>query len=198
MHLFKNKIEKIKEFFKKNADKKESMFFLKLISFTESSFFPIPPDPFQIILTLAKPEKWIKFAKTVLLYSILGGIFGYILGIWFFDTFGQRLVDFYSLEDEVLVVGSFFKQNAFWAIFISAISPIPYKVFTISAGLFQVNFFIFVIASIVGRGTRFFLVGYLVHKFGQKSAEKFIKHFNTISLIVGIVIILYLYFAFAH
>jgi membrane protein YqaA with SNARE-associated domain len=196
--MFKKKLEKMKEFFEKNADSKESMVFLKIIAFTESSFFPIPPDPFQMVLTLAKPDKWLKFARTILIYSVLGGLFGYVLGLWFFESFGQRLVDFYNLQEEFTKVGSFLNDNAFWSIFISALSPIPYKVFTISAGLFKINLLIFVLASIVGRGLRFYLVGYLVQKFGRKAAHEFIKHFNAISLALGLLVIAYLIFNFLN
>ena len=184
--------ENIKEKFKENADKRSAVFWLNLISFIESSFFPIPPDPFQIILTLAKPEKWKMFARNVLIYSVLGGIFGYLIGFWFFELFGQKLMDLYSLQDEVHELGILFADTTFWTIFIAALTPIPYKVFTISAGLFKVNFILFVIASIIGRGIRFFFIGYITRFLGERYAEKIFKYFDIAAIVIVILLILFL------
>lgn len=192
LNLLKTKTEQITEYFKQNADSKKTMFWLDLIAFAESSFFPIPPDPFQIGVTLAKPNRWKLFATHILIFSLLGGAFGYIIGYWFFESFGQPLVNFYHLNEEVAQVGGFFRDNVFWTVFISAVTPIPYKVFTISAGLFHANFIVFMIASFLGRGMRFFSVGYLVKVLGRKYTEKILKHLDHISIAIVVLIILYL------
>lgn len=186
--------ERIKKYFRENADKPVTMFWFNLLAFAESSFFPIPPDPFQAILTLAKPNRWVLFARNVLIYSVLGGIFGYIIGRWFFGEFGAQLINFYELHEEFARVATFFQQSTFWTVFISAVTPIPYKVFTITAGLFGANIFVFVIASILGRGLRFFLLGALVRYLGERYADRIFRHFNAIALLLGILIILYLIF----
>jgi len=188
--------DKLKEWFLKNAEKKSADVWLKVIAFTESSFFPIPPDPFLVAVTVVKKNKWRKLAFDTALYSVLGGVFGYFIGLWLFEVVAQPLVDFYGFQEEIEKISFIFNDATFWSVFIAAFSPIPYKVFTISAGLFQVNFFIFLIASIAGRFLRFFIVGYIAKYLGEKFSDKIFKHFNLLTLVAAFIIILYLVFKY--
>ena len=193
MEKYKNKI---KEWIIKNSDKKIARVVLRLVAFTESSFFPIPPDPFLGALIILKPKKWLVLSLNVVGYSVMGGILGYFLGFWFFDLFGPKIISFYGLADEFVLVEQFFSTHAFWSIFISAFTPIPYKIFTIGAGLFHVNFLLFVIASILGRGLRFLVVGFIFRYIGEKYSHLIFKYFNLLTLLFGLLIIIYLFIKF--
>jgi len=187
---------KIRDWVIENSDKKIGRIALRVISFTESSFFPIPPDPFLIGMIMVKPKKWLVLSLSVIIFSVLGGIFGYFIGFWFFDAFGPQLISLYSLQDEFILVEKFFTNHAFWTVFVSAFSPIPYKVFTIGAGLFSVNFFVFVIASIIGRGLRFLIVGFIFRYVGEKYSDLIFKYFNLLALIASLLIVGYLILKF--
>ena len=176
------------------ADKPSSEKALSGIAFAESSFFPIPPDPLLIALTIAKPNKYIKLALITTLSSLAGGIFGYFIGVALFESVGQWVINTYHLEPEFAYIETRYAANAFFAIFIAGFTPIPYKLITISAGVFGVNFILFVIASVIGRGLRFFLVATLMHHFGARYKDKIEKYidilgFAFIILLVGGVIV---------
>lgn len=189
--------QKIAEWANKNSDAKKSLWWLSVLSFSESSFFLVPPDVMLIGL-LVKSKRWSYYALVTTLASVAGGMFGYIIGLFFFDTIGQVLVDFYNLQTEMARVGELFADNAFLAIFVSAFTPIPYKVFTISAGIFKINFLTFVIASILGRGMRFFLVAYLMKLYGEKLGHLAYKYFNFFSLLFGLLVILGIFYFYLN
>jgi membrane protein YqaA with SNARE-associated domain len=180
--------------FKKNAQKKSALIWLNIISFTESSFFPIPIDPFMALLILANEKKWFRIVCWLTFTSVLGGVFGYLIGMFLFEVVGQPIVNLLNLQSQADYLAELFRQNAFWAMFIAAFTPVPYKIFTITAGLFQVNIFIFIIASIIGRGLRFFLVGFIFKFLGERYGEKIFKHFDKL-LFAGVVLLI-LYFIF--
>jgi membrane protein YqaA with SNARE-associated domain len=161
------------------------------LSFAESSFFPVPIDPLLLVMTCIKPNKWARYALIASVTSVLGGIFGYAIGYYFFDLFGQKIVNFYSLQDEFMKVGLLFNQNAFFSIFVSAFTPIPYKIFTIAGGFFKINIFTFIFASIFGRSLRFFIVAFLAKMFGKRYGKLFLKFLDIIMLLLIIVIVLY-------
>jgi membrane protein YqaA with SNARE-associated domain len=178
--------------FKVNAQKKSAMIWLNALSFTESSFFPIPPDPFMALLILANEKKWLKIVFWTTLMSVLGGIFGYLLGMFLFEIVGQPIINLFNLQSQADYLAELFRNNTFLAMFIAAFTPIPYKIFTITAGLFQVNIFIFILASIIGRGLRFLIVGFIFKFLGERYGTQIFKHFDKF-LIAGIIIII-LYF----
>src|SRR3989344_2801672 len=132
-----------------------SLFFL---AFAESSFFPIPHDVLLIAMTVANRFKWWIFATITTAGSVLGGIFGYYIGVAFFETVGKTIIEFYHLQEFVGIVGDKYSENSFLAVFTAAFTPIPYKVFTISGGVFRIPLQDLIIASILGRGGRFFMV----------------------------------------
>lgn len=145
---------------------------LAFFSFAESSFFPIPPDFLLIAILLAHPSRWLYRAVITTASSVAGGLFGYLIGAVFFDTIGEWIVALYHLEDEMETVGRLFADNAFLAIFTAALTPIPYKVFTIASGFFGISIPIFIIGSILGRGMRFFAVAYLTKRWGGYLGER--------------------------
>lgn len=189
--FFSKYTERLRDWFQRNAESKHSFWWLMGISFAESSFFPIPPDPFLMAILLVKKDKWLFYSFMTALASVFGGIFGYLVGFLFFETLGKALVSFYHLENELLIITKFFDQNAFWTMFTVAFTPIPYKIFTIAAGLFHVNLPIFILASIIGRGMRFFIVGLIMKLFGDNISRVVFKYFDLALLAVSIVIIGY-------
>jgi membrane protein YqaA with SNARE-associated domain len=164
---------------------------LGLLSFAESSFFPIPPDPLLMALALGRPARAFGFAAVCTGASVLGGLAGYGIGVaawslvgdWFFahvpgvtpDAFGRV---------EVL-----YQNWDFWAVFLAGLTPIPYKVFTLSAGVFAINLPIFVIASAVSRGLRFFVEAWLIHRFGAPITAFIDRWFNLLTLAFGVLLI---------
>lgn len=186
------KKDTLKNWLIENSDKPIAKKVLDLIAFTESSFFPIPPDPFLAGLVITKPKKWLSLSMHVVLFSVLGGIFGYVLGFYFFEVAGAPLVNLYNLNEQLQILGGIFNENAFLAIFLAAFTPIPYKIFTIAAGLFQINIVIFIFASLLGRGIRFLLLGVLMRFIGERWGNLIFKYFNTLLLIAVIFAAAYL------
>ena len=148
------------------AETPYSTWALFLLAFSESSFFPIPPDVLLIALAVAKPSKALRYALVCSVGSVLGGCLGYLIGYEFMAAVGQKIVDFYGLTDKVAYIQSLYQQYDAWAVGIAGFTPIPYKVFTIAAGMFKIDFPVFIVASLLSRSARFFLVGGLIYKFG--------------------------------
>ena len=168
------------------ADRPGGVWALAGIAFAESSFFPIPPDILLIPLCLSAPKRAFWYAGLCTAASVLGGMAGYAIGLLFFESVGGGIIEFYSLGDLFGQVGDLYTQYAGWLVAAAGFTPIPYKVFTIAAGFFEVNFPIFVVASIVGRGGRFFLVAGLLRWFGEPMKDFIDRYFNwlTAALVV--------------
>ena len=145
--------------------------YLCVVSFAESSFFPIPPDVMLAPMALSQPDKAFRFALFTTIASVLGGIFGYLIGFFMFDAISPWLQTTHYW-DSYLLAKSWFEEWGFWAIFVAGFSPIPYKVFTIAAGTLNMSFLPFVLASAIGRGARFFLVAMLLAAGGEKLESK--------------------------
>lgn len=188
--------ERIKDWFLRNHDNKYVPHWLFIISFTESSFFPIPPDPFLAASLMIKQNKWLFYSVNVIVGSVLGALFGYLVGYWFFEIFGGILINTYSLQDEFVIVSEMFQDHAFLTMFTAAFTPIPFKLFTLSAGLFKVNIFVFLIASIIGRGIRFLMIGLIMKNFGKKIGEIVFRYFNLCTSIFALGVVFYLIFKF--
>jgi len=162
---------------------------LLTLSFAESSFFPIPPDVLLIAMTVSKPEKWWFYTLVTTFGSLTGALFGYLIGYGLYETVGQPIVDFYDLNEAVANIGLKYNENAFLAVFGAAFTPIPFKVITISAGLFKINIFAMFVASAIGRFSRFFLVAGLLRIFGQKVADFIERYFNVLSIALFVLLI---------
>ena len=177
--------------------------FLAFISFIESSFFPIPPDIMIVLMVLARKEDFIKIFLIATIFSVLGGIFGYLLGNMFLE-FSMSIIEFYGYEDKVFELQDKLSNKAglvFWitTLFLAGFTPLPYKVFTITSGFIGFNIHIFILISLISRGLRFFIVSYLSMKFGDKFEILLKKDGFKWFTIIGILIVLVglaLYFYF--
>jgi len=161
------------------ADSKWGVAALFVLAFIESSFFPIPPDILLIALCLGRPKRSFYFAMICTAGSVLGGVGGYIIGdfLWHGKLENLFIPAVFSREVFTAVAEAYHAQG-FWAVFIGAFTPIPYKVFTVAAGMCKIDLVMFVLASTVGRGLRFFLVGWLIWQFGPPVKVFIDKYFN--------------------
>jgi membrane protein YqaA with SNARE-associated domain len=147
---------------------------LAMVSFAEASFFPIPPDIMLLPMVTIRPERAWRSAAIATAASVVGGIFGYLIGMFLMDSIGKPLLDFYHYTDKLDAYNAAFEKWGLMIILIKGFTPIPFKLVTIASGLAHFNFAIFVAASVVTRGARFFLVAALAKKFGP-SIEPFIE-----------------------
>lgn len=182
--------EKLTSFIKKVIGHRLASFWLALVSFAEASFFPIPPDILLMPMVALNKKRWLHYAVIATLYSVFGGLAGYAIGWLLFESVAQPIISFYNLGDELVRVEQMFQKQAFWAVFVSAFTPIPYKVFTIASGIFSVNIFTFVIAAVLGRGMRFFFEAWLMYAFGEKVAKTVYKSFNTLGIVIVLILVL--------
>lgn len=166
-----------------------ALFALFLLAFAESSFFPVPPDLLLIAIVLSRPKNWLKAASICLIGSVLGGMFGYLIGLKVWQALSPFFFKYVFSELLFLKVKTLYNQYDFWAVFIAGFTPIPYKVFTIAGGVCQISFKVFVLASILSRGARFFLVAILLRIFGEKVKIFIDKYFNLLSIIFAILLI---------
>jgi len=161
---------------------------LFLLAFTESSFFPIPPDVLLIALALGAPLKSFRFAAICTAGSVLGGMFGYYIGLAFFELIGYRILEFYGFMDKFNMVREMYGRYDVWFVGAAGFTPIPYKVFTIAAGTFRMDFARFAVVSALSRGARFFIVAALIRKFGERIKGFIDKYFNLLSLLFFIIL----------
>jgi membrane protein YqaA with SNARE-associated domain len=181
------------------AETPYSSWALFALAFAESSFFPIPPDVLLIALAVAKPEKSFRYALVCSVGSVLGGCAGYYIGHEFMAVVGQKIVSLYGFQDKMDYLQQLYRQYDAWAVGIAGFTPIPFKVFTLSAGMFKINFAVFLLASLVSRSARFFLVGGLIYKFGPGIQSFIDRYFDilavtfTVLLVLGFVMIKYVF-----
>ena len=176
------------------AAHKSSKYYLAIVSFVESSFFPIPPDVMVIPMVISKKNDFIKIFLITTIFSVLGGMLGYLIGAFFFE-FGAHIMSFYDYEDKLSKIKeNLVNTDGFYAwlgvLFLAGFTPLPYKVFTIASGLIGFNFLIFVLISLISRGLRFFIVSYLSYKFGDLFNEYMDKHGSKWFTIIGILIVI--------
>jgi membrane protein YqaA with SNARE-associated domain len=176
------------------AAHKSSKYYLAIVSFVESSFFPIPPDVMVIPMVISKKNDFIKIFLITTIFSVLGGMLGYLIGAFFFE-FGAHIMSFYGYEDKLSKIKeNLVNSDGFYAwlgvLFLAGFTPLPYKVFTIASGLIGFNFLIFVFISLISRGLRFFIVSYLSYKFGDLFNEYMDKHGSKWFTIIGILIVI--------
>jgi membrane protein YqaA with SNARE-associated domain len=173
------------------AERPHGMTALGLLSFAEASFFPVPPDILLMALALGAPRKAYRFALVAAIGSVAGGVFGYALGWGLWETTAQFFYDYIpgitpTGFEQVRIL---FTRYDFWTIFAAGFTPIPYKIFTIAAGAFAINFPVFVLASFIGRGLRFFLVAAMFYYFGAPARRLLEKYFNLFSILLLLAII---------
>ena len=182
----------------KLAAHKNSNYFLAAVSFVESSFFPIPPDVMIAPMAVARKDDFFKIFMIATIFSVLGGMLGYIIGAYFFD-FALNIVSFYNYDKKVEVLKNALTQSeGFYTwlaiLFLAGFTPLPYKVFTIVSGLIGFNFLIFILISLISRGLRFFIVSYLSSKFGDTFTNFMNKHGQKWFSIIGIIIVIIISF----
>ena len=188
--MFKNLYKKCLDL----AGHKSSKYYLAIVSFVESSFFPIPPDVMVVPMVISKKADFKKIFFITTIFSVLGGMLGYVIGAFFFE-FGAQIMNFYGYENKLNnIKESLIRNDGFYAwlgiLFLAGFTPLPYKVFTIASGLIGFNFLIFVLISLISRGLRFFLVSYLSYKFGDLFNEFMDKHGSKWFTIIGILIVI--------
>ena len=175
------------------ASHKSSKYYLAIVSFIESSFFPIPPDIMIVPMVIAKKNDYMRIFLITTIFSVIGGIFGYLIGAIFFE-FGSNIMNFYGYEDKLFnIKNDLINSDGFYAwlgiLFLAGFTPLPYKVFTIASGLIGFNLFTFVIISFISRGLRFFIVSYLSYKFGDLFTKFMEEHGSKWFTIIGILIV---------
>ena len=176
------------------AAHKGSKIFLAIVSFMESSFFPIPPDVMIVPMVIAKKNDYFKIFLIATLFSTLGGILGYFIGSYFLEV-GMSVVEFYGYEDKVLGFKDSLTRGTglyIWlaTLFLAGFTPLPFKVFTITSGMIGFNLFIFFFICLISRGLRFFIVSYLSFKFGDTFNKFMITHAAKWFTILGLFIVL--------
>ena len=170
-------------------EKPYGIYVLFIIAFVESSFFPLPPDVFLIALCISVPSRSFKYAAVCAVGSVLGGAFGYGLGLWAMESVGRPIVEWYGLADKYEEVQRLYREYDALAIFAAGFTPLPYKLFTITAGAFDINFPKFILVSLLSRSARFFLVAAFIYKFGAPVKEYIEKYFNILSIVFMILLV---------
>ena len=176
------------------AAHKSSKYYLALVSFIESSFFPIPPDVMIIPMVISKKKDFFKIFLIATVFSVLGGMLGYFIGAFFFDL-SLQIMTFYGYENKLInLKNDLVNSKGFYAwlsvLFLAGFTPLPYKVFTIASGLIGFNIPIFIIVSLISRGLRFFIVSYLSYKFGDLFTQLMNKHGSKWFTILGILVVI--------
>ena len=153
------------------ADKPYAAWLMGAMAFAESSVFPIPPDTMLIPMALARPQRAWAFATLCTVSSVAGGLLGYGIGAYLYDSVGQWLIHLYGYGDKVELFRETYRQYGAWIILLKGLTPIPYKLVTISSGFVGYNFLLFVVLSVITRGARFFVLAFLLHRYGAQARE---------------------------
>lgn len=171
------------------AEHPQGTWALFLLAFAESSFFPIPPDVLLIALCLGRPRRAAWYALVCTTGSVLGGVAGYAIGYGLYDSVGRPILEFYHLTEKYAEVQSLYRRYDVWAVGIAGLTPIPYKVFTVTAGAFGISLPGFVAASIVGRGLRFGIVAALLRFWGEPAREFIDRHLGVLTILFVILLL---------
>ena len=181
------------------SGKPHASWIMGIVSFAESSFFPIPPDVMLIPMSLARPDKAWFYATLCTLTSVAGGILGYLIGAVLYDSVGHYLIQLYGYGDKVEAFREAYNEYGAWIILLKGLTPIPYKIVTITSGFAGYNIFLFVVLSIIARGMRFYFLAFLLNRYGER-ARAIIEErlglwvtIGTIVLVAGIIAALYLF-----
>ncbi len=181
------------------SGKPHASWIMGIVSFAESSFFPIPPDVMMIPMSLARPDKAWFYATLCTLTSVAGGILGYLIGAVLYDSVGHYLIQLYGYGDKVEAFREAYNEYGAWIILLKGLTPIPYKIVTITSGFAGYNIFLFVVLSIIARGMRFYFVAFLLNRYGERARAiieerlGFWVTIGTIVLVAGIIAALYLF-----
>ncbi|MGE3150585.1 MAG: YqaA family protein [Pseudorhodoplanes sp.] len=180
------------------ASKPHATWLMGVISFAESSFFPVPPDVMQIPMSLARPDRAYFYAAVLTATSVAGGVVGYAIGALLYDSFGQWLLELYGYGSKVEAFRQAYNEYGAWIILLKGLTPIPYKVVTITSGFAGYNLLLFIVFSVIARGMRFFLIAFLLHRYGARARDIIEKRLGlwvglgAAVLVAGIVAAIYL------
>jgi membrane protein YqaA with SNARE-associated domain len=188
----RNPVRRLYDWMLSWADRRSGPAALGVISFAESSFFPIPPDPLLLALCLGRPRKALMFAAICTLGSVLGGMFGYLLGSLLWSGISDFFFSYVPgvTPEAFATVQDWYQRWGFWAVFLAGLTPLPYKVFTLSSGVFAISFPIFLIASTISRGLRFFAEAALIYFYGPPIGAFIDRHFNKLAWAFGALLVL--------
>ena len=176
----------------------KAIWFLSLVSFSESSFFPIPPDIILIPMIIARRTRAWFYAFVCTISSVLGGLFGYCIGYFFYNSVGKIILEYYGLTNQFIIFEEYYLQYGILIVIGAGFTPFPYKFITIASGVFGLNVFLFTVVSFFSRGLRFYLLSFLLKFFGEKIEKLIDKYFNILAilffvlLVVGIMIVKYI------
>ncbi|MDC0194723.1 DedA family protein [Alphaproteobacteria bacterium] len=191
-------LRKLYEWTLAKAAHKNASWFLSIVSFTESSFFPIPPDIILIPMIIAKKTKAFFYAFICTISSLFGGVAGYCIGYFFYNSIGFIIIGHYGLSDQFTNFEQYYNDLGVWIVLGAGFTPFPFKFITIASGVFELNFFLFICVSFISRGARFYLIAMLLKIFGDKIKLLIEKYFNLLAslffilLIGGIVLLKFL------
>lgn len=171
------------------AAKQNALTWLFIISFIESSFFPIPPDIMIIPMVLATPKEAYKIAGVATIASVLGGYFGYFIGVYGFELIARPLLEFYGYMAQFSKFENYYHEYGAWIVFGAGITPFPYKIITIASGVVHLDLVVFTIASVIARGMRFYLIAWLLKRFGDPMKVFIEKNLNLLSVIFLLLLI---------
>ena len=171
------------------SESKWGAYALFFLAFAESSFFPVPPDVLLLALSVGKPLKSFFYAFICSAGSVLGGILGYFIGLKFMDFIGAHIVSLYGFQGKMDQIGELYRNYDAWAVSIAGFTPIPYKVFTIAAGIFEISLPVFIFASVFSRSTRFFIQGGLIYFFGERIKKFIDDYFNVLAVSFSVLLI---------
>lgn len=188
--MVESMLEKLYNWMMRQAESKNAIKILILVSFIESSFFPIPPDPVLAVVVAKKKDKAIHYALLCALASVIGGFLGYYIGYAFFELIGSKVLEFYGQVDKFESIVKTLNDWAFWIICAKGLTPIPYKIVTIASGFAKINLLTFGVASIITRSARFLLLSFVCKKYGDYVLKMMEKHKSaTIILVVAMVVV---------
>ena len=184
----------------KLAGHKSSKFFLGLISFIESFIFPIPPDVLIIPMTIAKRKEWLRIALIATIFSVLGASLGYFIGYVFFNEIGVKIFELYGVDNVSFLKNKVSSEGGIIAwmtlLAIAGFTPVPFKLLTITSGFVHFNFLYFLIVSFLTRGSRFFIIAFLIGNFGPAMKKIIEKKLMTVSIIISIILIVFVYLVY--
>ena len=182
------------------AGHRKSKSILGFISFIESFIFPIPPDVLIIPMTIARKNEWVKIAFIATLGSVLGACLGYFIGYVFFNEIGVKIFELYGVDDANFLKEKMSSEGGVIAwvtlLAIAGFTPVPFKLLTITSGFVHFNFFYFVIVSLLTRGSRFFLIAFLIGNFGPTMKKIIEKKLVTVSIIISVILVIVAYFVY--
>ena len=186
---FSKVVHDIYDYMLKLSANKNAMWFLFLVAFAESSFFPIPPDIMLIPMILAMPKKAYKIAGLATFASVLGGYFGYIIGAGFFELVAEPILNMYGAMDKFKEFEAYYHEYGAWIVFGAGLTPFPYKIITIASGAVHLDLFVFTVASILARGMRFYFIAWLLKKYGEPMKRFIEQNLGWLSVVCLVLLI---------